>query len=100
MHGVQDYLAGLARLAELTSDEERRSAWRQGLAALASAANAQPTPLEGLDAEGLRNGARVALASGLVDDLGWMSKPLAATALFELAAALPQGREQRDLGRR
>jgi hypothetical protein len=100
MHGVHDYLAGLSRLAELSSDEERRSAWRQGLAALAAAANQHPTPLEGLDVEGLRAGARVALASGLVDDLAWLSKPMAATALFELGAALPQGREKRDIGRR
>jgi hypothetical protein len=100
MHGPQDYLADLSRLAQLTTDEERRAAWRQGVAALAAAANQQPTPLEGLDIDGLRASVRVALGSGLVDDLGWLSKPLAATALFELAAALPQGREKRDVGRR
>src|SRR5262245_60580845 len=100
MHGAQDYLADLSRLAQLTSDEERRSAWRQGVSALAAAANQQPTPLEGLDVDGLRASVRVALSSGLVDDLAWLSKPMAASALLELASALPQGREKRDVGRR
>ncbi len=101
MRGSQDYLVGLAQLGELPTAEGRRTAWRQGLAALASAAaDQQPTPLEGTGADALLTGVRVALATGLVDDLDWLSKPLAAAALFELAAALPQGREKRDLGRR
>src|SRR5262245_20405235 len=100
MHGTQDYLADLSRLAQLASDDLRRAAWRQGVSALAAAANQQPTPLEGLDIDALRASVRIALGTGLVDDLGWLSKPLAATALFELAAALPQGREKRDVGRR
>jgi hypothetical protein len=101
MHGSQDYLVGLAQLAELTTAEERRAAWRQGLAALATAAaDQQPTPLEGANAEALLTGVRVALATGLVDDLAWLSRPLASAALFELASALPSGREKRDLGRR
>jgi eukaryotic-like serine/threonine-protein kinase len=101
MHASQDYLVGLAQLGELTTPEERRAAWRQGLAALATAAaDQQPTPLEGSSADSLLTGVRIALATGLVDDLGWLSRPLAAAALFELASALPQGREKRDLGRR
>jgi hypothetical protein len=100
MHGAQDYLAGLCHLHELATDEERRAAWRQGLTALAVAADQHPTPLEGLDVQRLLASAHLALASGLVDDVAWLSRPAAATALFELAAALPQGREKREIGRR
>src|SRR5882724_2661380 len=100
MSNAQDYLTGLAQLHELTSDEDRRTVWRQGLAALASVASVQPAPLEGLDPDGLVASARVALLTGLVDDIGFLSRPVAATALFELAAALPPGLEKSDLGRR
>src|SRR4029453_8335254 len=42
----------------------------------------------------------VAFRTGLVDDVKWMSPGLAAAAFFEIAAALPSGEEQRELGRR
>lgn len=101
MYRSQDYLDGLTQLPQLTTVEERRAVWRQGLAALATAvAGRQPTPLEGLVPDAVLAGVRVALATGLVDDLAWLSKADAATALFELAAALPPGAEKRDLGRR
>ena len=100
MANEQDYLTGLAQLHELTNDDDRRTVWRQGLAALASVASVHPAPLEGLDPEGLVASARVALLTGLVDDIGFLSKPVAATALFEIAAALPPGLEKSDLGRR
>jgi hypothetical protein len=100
MANAQDYLTGLAQLHELTNDEDRRAVWRQGLAALASIASVHPAPLEGLDPEGLVASTRLALSTGLVDDLGFLSKPVAAAALFELAAALPPGVEKSDLGRR
>jgi eukaryotic-like serine/threonine-protein kinase len=100
MANAQDYLTGLAQLHELTNDEDRRTVWRQGLAALAQVANVRPAPLEGLDPEALVSSARVALLTGLVDDTGFLSKPVAAAALFEIAAALPPGLEKSDLGRR
>ncbi len=101
MHGAQDYLSGLAQLGELSQAEERRAVWRQGIAALANAADDErPTPLEGVAPETLLAGVRVALASGLVDDLDWLSQPVAAAALFELASALPAGPEKREIGRR
>src|SRR5689334_17427177 len=101
MHGAQDYLVGLSQLHQLGTTDERRAVWRQGMAALAeAAANRQPTPLEGLSPEALLASVRVAVATGLVDDVAWMSKAVAASALFELAGALPQGTEKRDLGRR
>jgi eukaryotic-like serine/threonine-protein kinase len=101
MHAAQDYLGGLSQLHQLTSADERRAVWRQGVAALASAAaDQQPTPLEGTPAEALLASVRVALAMGLCDEMDWLSKPVAASALFELASALPAGREKRELGRR
>jgi hypothetical protein len=100
MANAQDYLTGLSQLHELTNDEDRRTVWRQGLAALASVASVQPAPLEGLDPEGLVSSARLALLTGLVDDVAFLSKPVAATALFHIAAALPPGLEKSDLGRR
>ena len=100
MANQQDYLTGLAQLHELTNDEDRRTVWRQGLAALAEVASVRPAPLEGLDPEALVSSARVALLTGLVDDTGFLSRPVAAAALFEIAAALPPGLEKSDLGRR
>jgi hypothetical protein len=100
MANAQDYLTGLSQLHRLTNDEDRRAVWRQGLSALAAVAAQQPAPLEGLDPDDLVASTRLALLTGLVDDVGFLSKPVAATALFELAAALPQGAERADLGRR
>jgi hypothetical protein len=101
MHGGDDYLAGLAQIHTRESLDERRSLWRQGMASLAAAAaDQQPTPLEGMGADELLASAKVALSSGLVDDLSFLSRPVAAAALFELAGALPQGPEKRELGRR
>ena len=42
----------------------------------------------------------MAFSTGLVDDVQWMSRGLAAAAFFEIAAVLPPGEEKRDLGRR
>ena len=99
MHGTHDYLAGLAQIHTRESVEERRALWRQGLASLAAAAaDRQPTPLEGLDTEPLLSSVRVALSSGLLDDMSFLSRPVAMAALFELAGALPPGDEQMFLG--
>jgi eukaryotic-like serine/threonine-protein kinase len=100
MHRAQDYLGGLSQLHQLASADERKAVWRQGLAALAADIDKRPTPLEGTAPEALVASVRIALATGLCDDLDWLSKPVAATAIFALAAALPQGREKRELGRR
>ncbi|MBN2573349.1 MAG: serine/threonine protein kinase, partial [Deltaproteobacteria bacterium] len=101
MHGGEDYLAGLAQIHTRESLDDRRSLWRQGMASLAAAAaDQQPTPLEGLAAEQLLASARVALSTGLVDDLSFLSRPDAAAALFELAGALPPSPEKREFGRR
>jgi hypothetical protein len=101
MHGGEDYLAGLAQIHTRDSLDDRRSLWRQGMASLAAAAaDQQPTPLEGLAADQLLASTKTALGAGLCDDLSFLSRPDAAAALFELAGALPQSPEKRELGRR
>jgi hypothetical protein len=42
----------------------------------------------------------VALSDGLIDDLDWLSAEAATVALYEIASALPQGSEKREVGRR
>ena len=59
-----------------------------------------PGPLEGLNPDVLQRGVKVALDAGLVDDLDWLAPQAAGVALYTLAAALPVGGEQRELGRR
>ena len=101
MHGGDDYLAGLAQIHMREKLDDRRSLWRQGMASLAAAAaDQQPTPLEGMATDQLLASVRVALGAGLVDDLSFLSPPVAAAALFELAGALPQSPEKREFGRR
>ena len=46
-------------------------------------------PLEGLDPAQLLAGVESALSAGLFEDLGWLSAPSAASALYELTSALP-----------
>ncbi len=101
MHGGEDYLAGLAQIHTRESPDDRRALWRQGMASLAAAAaDQQPTPLEGLATDDLLASTRSALGAGLADDLSFLSRPDASAALFELAGALPQSPEKRELGRR
>ncbi|MBX3207838.1 MAG: serine/threonine protein kinase [Labilithrix sp.] len=59
-----------------------------------------PGPLEGLHPDVLLKGVSAALHDGLADDLDWLSPQAAGVALYTLAAALPVGVEQRELGRR
>jgi hypothetical protein len=100
MRSGRAYLGALAELHRISDADERRRVWRQGMAALAAAAELDAAPLEGLDPVELLASTRTALADGLLRDLGWMSGPAAAIAQFELAAALPAGVERRELGRR
>lgn len=101
MSNPRDHLMSFGQLSEVTSDEERRSVWRQAMATLSRAAATQaPVPLEGIDQEVLLSAVRVALKTGLVDDLDWLAPAPAAAAVYELAAAIPMGQERRELGRR
>lgn len=65
-----------------------------------SRASEGPGPLEGIHPDVLVKGVAAALSTGLVDDLDWLSPAAAGVALYTLAAALPVGTEQRELGRR
>ncbi|MEI7893105.1 MAG: serine/threonine-protein kinase [Myxococcales bacterium] len=95
------YVSGLLDLHNLSDPAERRAIWRQSVAALARAAVEDgPAPLDALQPDVLVKGIRIALASGFVDDLDWLEPAAAGAALYELAAALPPGTEQRELGRR
>lgn len=101
MRGQRDFLNGLARLHLLKSADEQRATWRQSMASLARAvADQQAVPLEGLPPGALLASVRSAFAVNLIGDLDWLSPPAAATALFELASALPVSHERRELGRR
>lgn len=94
------YVASLLELAN-AKPEDRRTLWRQAMAALSRAATEEgPGPLEGLHPDVLLKGAQAALSAGLADDLDWLFPPAAGVALYMLAAALPASAEQRELGRR
>jgi hypothetical protein len=94
------YVSSLLELAD-ASPNDRRGLWRQAMAALSRApTEGGPGPLEGLHPDVLLKGVQAALANGLVDDLDWLSPQAAGIALYSLAAALPVGTEQRELGRR
>ena len=93
------YLGGLLDLPQLETDADRRAVWRQTLVLLARGGGG-PGPLEGLHPDAVLAAVRVALATGLVDDLDWLAEPAAGAALYEIAAVVPPSVEQRELGRR
>jgi eukaryotic-like serine/threonine-protein kinase len=95
------YVNGLLDLDQTEEGPERRSLWRQSITALSRASQQPgPGPLEGLEPNAVARGVKAALASGLVDDLEWLAPVASGLALYVLAAALPLGNEQRELGRR
>ena len=98
---TRERLEGLTVLHRLTGSEQREAAWRQGIATLARAVvdERRPVPLEGLDPDALLKSLEVAVESGLVEKLDWLSGPAAAAALYEVAAALPSSPVKRQLGR-
>ena len=101
MKDASFYVGSLLDLPKLLQPADRRAAWRQSVTALArSAGDDGPGPLEGLHPEALLIGVRSALDAGLVDDLDWLAPAAAGSALYELASALPFGKERRELGRR
>ncbi len=65
-----------------------------------STQSAGPPPLDGIAPEVLARASQIALETGLVDDLEFLAPGPAAVALYEMSAALPLGRERRELGRR
>ncbi|MFZ1863344.1 MAG: serine/threonine-protein kinase [Polyangiales bacterium] len=97
---TRDRFEGLTVLHRLTTSEQREAAWRQGMATLARAVvdERRPVPLEGFDPDALLRSTVVAVDSGLVERLDWLSSPLATAALYELAAALPASSTKRQIG--
>lgn len=95
------YLQGLFDLGSVPGLEEARATFRSAIAAIAQACAAdEASPLEGASGNAVLQAVRIALAKGFLDDLGWLSGASAATAVYELAAALPPSNEKRELGRR
>ena len=94
------FIGSLLELPRLGAND-RRIAFRQAVAELARGAGDEgPSPLEGIRAEALVKGVAAALENGLADDLDWLDPGAAGSALYQLAAALPVGAEQREIGRR
>lgn len=101
MRELRDRLDGLSRLHRIPDPEERRGTFREAFATLASrAADLTPAPLEGVDAQALRESVRVAFTTRLLDGLDWLSQAHATAALYEIASMLPACEEKRELGRR
>ncbi|MRG96036.1 serine/threonine-protein kinase [Polyangium spumosum] len=101
MRARAELLDGLLELHRYEDRSARRSVFRQSITSLAIEASIDgPPPLDGLSAEALLAGIRVALADGLFDDLGWLAPAAAAVALYEITGALPLGPERREIGRR
>ena len=101
MRGRHSPINALSRLASLEDAEQRRACWRQALAALGELGRVErPPPLDGLAPSVLLRAAQVALESGLIEDLDWAAPERAAVALYEIASAVPAGRERTAFGRR
>ena len=98
MKGSWAYVSGLLDLPKLSDPAERLAAWRQSMVTLAHEDGADA--LEGLHPDALAKAVQTALAAGLADDLEWLEPSAAGSALYALAAVLPVGTEQRELGRR
>lgn len=97
---ASSFLNSLLDLPRL-SGADRRIAFRQVIAELARGATDEgPSPLEGIRGDALVKGVGAALEAGLADDLDWLDSGAAGCALYQLAAALPIGQEQREIGRR
>lgn len=94
-------LEAFLELPEIREAGARRAAFRQSIATLSRAGTTfGPSPLDGVPPQTLARAVAVAIKSGLFDDLEWLSPEALAVALYELANALPNGPEKRDVGRR
>ena len=86
-----DRLEGLTVLHRLSSSDRREAAWRQGMATLARAVvdERRPVPLEGLDPEALLQSMEVAVQTGFVEELDWLSGAAAAAARSTVGLSPP-----------
>src|SRR3954469_14471715 len=101
MRGRPNPVEDLAALVRLQDEQEGRANFRKAITALGQSSGASgPPPLDGILPEVLSRVVGLALESGLLDDLDWIAPGPAAVALYEITAALPQGKPRRELGRR
>ena len=101
MRARQSPVESLVVLPQVHDPAERRVRWRKVVATLGQSLRVDgPSPLDRISAEDLVRATRIALETGLVDDLDWIAPGPAAVALYELSSALPPGQERRDVGRR
>lgn len=101
MHARPRPTESLLNLLRLSDTAERRSSWRQALAALGTSVGVVgPPPLEDAEPSLLLRAVQVALSAGLADDLDWIAPGQAAVGLYELTSALPPSPARRELGRR
>jgi eukaryotic-like serine/threonine-protein kinase len=97
----KDPIDGLIELHRITDPAEFEATFRASMATLAALVldSRRPLPLEGLDRSSVQLSVRAAYERGSFENLDFLSPPAAASALFELASALPQGDLKRKLGR-
>ncbi|HVU00500.1 MAG TPA: serine/threonine-protein kinase [Polyangiaceae bacterium] len=101
MRARQSPVESLVMLPKLPDPGDRSTRFRQAIAALGQDLRVDGPPLlDGVPAEDLVRASQIALATGLVDDLGWIAPGPAAIALYELSSALPPGKERREIARR
>lgn len=101
MRGRQSPVESLVTLPRVSDSMERRARWRQAITALGQDVRVEgPPKTDGASPEDLALAARIAVDTGLIDEMDWIDAGAAAVALYELSAALPPGKERREVGRR
>ena len=101
MRGRPSPVDALVTLPDLAEAQERRTRWRQAVASLGQQTTIERPPLlDGVDPKALSRACRIALDTGLTDDLDWIGAGPAGVALYELTTALPHGPERSEFGRR
>jgi len=92
---------GLLELPTIRDAASRRAIFRQALTNLGrGGASFGPSPFDGVPEAALVRAVRTAIDAKLFDDLDWLSPDAVGVALYEFGAALPNGTEKRELGRR
>jgi hypothetical protein len=97
----EHFLARLLELPRISDREERRGIFRQTIATLGHGeTTVAPMALAGVDPQGFAQSIQIASTDGLLDDLAFIRPAAAASALHQIANALPHGDERRAIGRK
>ena len=97
----EHFLARLLELPRIQDKEVRRGVFRQTIASLGQGeAAGAPLALAGVDPRAMGRSIQIAWSDGLLDDLDFIAPSAAATALYQIAGALPLGAERRAIGRK